>query len=158
MFVDISFNKVHELAMVVTQCTLQCLYIFIAWNKNRQLEMRLRAQKPEQKGMCCSNNTTLSHHLLTLSTIHEDLELLRPKFWAAMLFVVSCWSVHWGKMTWLYSRTNMQVSIEPQETRVDRTASSSLTWTQAWTGLTVRNSQSTSRLVKVVSDSVQLDS
>ena len=72
----IDFNKVHELAMVVTQRTLQCFYVFIAL-KNMLSKMRPKAQKPNEKA-CLTNNITLSHHLLTLSIIHECLELLLP--------------------------------------------------------------------------------
>ena len=76
------FSKVHELAMV-TQRTLQCFYSL----KNRQSEkMRPKAQRPNTNAKAChTNNITLSHHLLTLSILHE------ARSWAAPSIEVSCW-------------------------------------------------------------------
>ena len=60
--------------------------------------------------VCHTNNITLSHHLLTLYILlHEGLELLLPKFWAAVLLKylvkVSISTVAEGKMTWLVENT-----------------------------------------------------
>ena len=90
----IDFNKVHELAMVVTQRMLQCFYSLKKTGSRKKI--RPNAQKPNAKA-CHANNITLSHHLLTLSIL--GLELLQASI------EVSCWSVSIctvakGKMTW----------------------------------------------------------
>ena len=159
MFVDmdhhIDFNKVYELAMVVTQHTLQCLYIFIAWNKTRQSEMRPKAQKPKWKGMPYKQN----HSLPSLAhTVH-----CRPyiRSWAAPSKVLGCCVVCSVllkcplRQNDMVSRTNK--SVEPQETRVDieqRPPHWLGLMSQAWPGLTCEK-LSTSRLVKLVASMCQ---